>query len=181
MSWSKYTSKDAKVLWKVLLKDVFQLWKVVQQLWKFRYLTFQSCQTLATFTTLQLCKVAKVAQSWSGHFPDGSVPERDLWQHQCGSENLVSDLILPVLVQVVRCHFRHKFWERKCDKACVFSRNPVMNPEVLDPSLGSRTMVLYGLVRKVLVVFLYRNKLSITITNRLLQSFWTMQATFRWL
>ena len=66
MSWSKYTGKDAKVL----PKDVLQLWKVAQQLWKFRYLTFQSCQTLATFATLQLCKVVKVAQSWSGHFPD---------------------------------------------------------------------------------------------------------------
>ena len=55
---------------KVLLKVVFQLWKVVQQLWKFMYLTFQSCQTVATFATLQLCKVAKVAQSWSGCFPD---------------------------------------------------------------------------------------------------------------
>ena len=67
MSWSKYTRKDAKVL----PKDVLQLRKVVQQLWKFRYVTFQSCWTLATFATLQLCKVAKVAQSWSGHFPDG--------------------------------------------------------------------------------------------------------------
>ena len=57
----------AKVLW----KDEFELWKVVQELWKILHLTFQSCWTLATFTTLQLCKVAKVAQSWSGRFPDG--------------------------------------------------------------------------------------------------------------
>ena len=54
----------------MLLKDVSQLWKVVQKLWKFMYLTFQSCQTLTTFATWQLCKVAKVAQSSTGRFPD---------------------------------------------------------------------------------------------------------------
>ena len=40
-----------------------------------------------------------------------------------------------------------------------------------------QTMVLYGLVGKVHVVFLFRNKVLIMITNRLLQSLWTMRAT----
>ena len=104
MSWSKYTSKDAKVLQKVLLKDVFQLWKVVQQLWKFRYVTFQSCRTLATFATLQLCKVAKVAQSWSGHFPE-------VW---CGPSKVKKNSECDNDSQKVRLRLTLKHWETWC-------------------------------------------------------------------
>ena len=74
---------------KVLPKVVFQLWKVVQQLWKFRYVTFQSCRTLATFATLQLCKVAKVAQSWTGRFADGGSILSITFYWRCGREGSI--------------------------------------------------------------------------------------------
>ena len=73
LDWSeciKVMLAKSKTSIKVLLKDEFQLWKVVWQLWKFLYLTLQSCWTQATLATLQLCKVAKVAQSSVGRFPD---------------------------------------------------------------------------------------------------------------
>ena len=44
-----------------------------------------------------------------------------------------------------------------------------------------QTMLLYGSVRKVHNVFSFRKKLLIMITNRLLQSLWTMRATVTYL
>ena len=62
----------------------------------------------------------------------GPVPEGHFRCSQGGSEDIITDLIFPVLLKIVGMEFRDEISKGKGDDVTMCSSDPVMNSEVLN-------------------------------------------------